>query len=190
MEDARIANVRNTVAGPNAISRFTFNREAEIDDKLAPVSIGALMVRQKQGDAWKLLHDKGSRVGGFNQSGGLAGGGVMKIRDCSRNVDRTKPNKLGPIMLCPGCGEWQMLHCDLKTRAPGAASRAWAAPACPQYNASIPSRNECRMRKDLTAGSGSAVRIPVAVRAVDAIGGALFRRAKIFPAMDALCLRV
>ena len=65
MEDARIANVRNTVAGPNAISRFTFNREAEIDDKLAPVSIGALMVRQKQGDAWKLLHDKGSRVGGF-----------------------------------------------------------------------------------------------------------------------------
>ena len=75
MEDARIAHVRNTVAGPNAISRFTFNREAEIDDKLAPV-IGALMVRQKQGDAWKLLHDKGSRVGGFDQSGCSAGGVV------------------------------------------------------------------------------------------------------------------
>jgi hypothetical protein len=56
------ANVRNTVAGPNAISRFTFNGEAEIDEKLTPVSIGALMVRQKQGDAWKLLHDKGSRL--------------------------------------------------------------------------------------------------------------------------------
>ena len=34
------------------------------------------------------------------------------------------------------------------------------------------------------------VQIPVAIRAVDAIGGALFRRAKIFPAMDALRLRV
>jgi ketosteroid isomerase-like protein len=56
------ANVRNTVAGPNAISRFTFNGEAEIDDKIMPVSIGALMVWQKQGDTWKLLHDKGSRL--------------------------------------------------------------------------------------------------------------------------------
>jgi hypothetical protein len=30
------ANVRNTVAGPNAISRFTFNGEAEIDEKIMP----------------------------------------------------------------------------------------------------------------------------------------------------------
>jgi hypothetical protein len=56
------ANVRNTVAGPNAISRFTFNGEAEIDDKIMPVSIGALMVWQKQGDAWKLLARQGFKI--------------------------------------------------------------------------------------------------------------------------------
>lgn len=56
------ANVRNTVAGPNAISRFTFNGEAEIDEKIMPVSIGALMVWQKQGDSWKLLARQGFKI--------------------------------------------------------------------------------------------------------------------------------
>jgi hypothetical protein len=51
-----------------------------------------------------------------------------------------------------------MLHCDLKTRAPAAASCAWAAPASPQNRAStIPSRNEFRMSKALNGvAPGSA----------------------------------
>jgi hypothetical protein len=53
------ANVRNTVAGPNAISRFTLNGEVESEGKAEPVSIGVLMVWQKQGDAWKLLARQG-----------------------------------------------------------------------------------------------------------------------------------
>ncbi len=53
------ANVRNTVAGPNAISRLTLNGEVESEGKAEPVSIGVLMVWQKQGDAWKLLARQG-----------------------------------------------------------------------------------------------------------------------------------
>ena len=55
----QFVNVRNTVAGPNAISRFTLTGELESDGKVIPVGIGALMVWQKQGDAWKLLARQG-----------------------------------------------------------------------------------------------------------------------------------
>jgi len=66
-EDSRwktleFANVRNTVAGPNAISRFTLNGEIESDGKVGSVSIGVLMVWQKQGDAWKLLARQGFKT--------------------------------------------------------------------------------------------------------------------------------
>jgi hypothetical protein len=53
------ANARSTVAGPNAISRFALNGDADIDGKVVRASIGALMVWQKQGDAWKLLARQG-----------------------------------------------------------------------------------------------------------------------------------
>jgi ketosteroid isomerase-like protein len=56
------ANVTNTVAGPNAISRFTLNGEVESDGKAESVSIGVLMVWQKQGDAWKLLARQGFKT--------------------------------------------------------------------------------------------------------------------------------
>ena len=56
------ANVRNTVAGPNAISRFTLNGELESDGKVTPIGIGVLMVWQKQGNAWKLLARQGFKT--------------------------------------------------------------------------------------------------------------------------------
>ena len=56
------ANMRNTVAGPNAISRFTLNGELESDGKVAPIGIGVLMVWQKQGNAWKLLARQGFKT--------------------------------------------------------------------------------------------------------------------------------
>jgi ketosteroid isomerase-like protein len=56
------ANVRNTVAGANAISRFTLNGEVENEGKAEPVSIGVLMVWQKQGDAWRLLARQGFKT--------------------------------------------------------------------------------------------------------------------------------
>ena len=56
------ANVRNTVAGPNAISRFTLNGELESDGKVTPIVIGVLMVWQKQGNAWKLLARQGFKT--------------------------------------------------------------------------------------------------------------------------------
>jgi hypothetical protein len=56
------ANVRNTVAGPNAISRFTLNGEVDSGGRIEPVSIGVLMVWQKQGDAWKLLARQGFKT--------------------------------------------------------------------------------------------------------------------------------
>jgi hypothetical protein len=43
------------VAGPNAISRFTLNGDVESANKVTPVSVGVLMVWQKQANAWKLL---------------------------------------------------------------------------------------------------------------------------------------
>jgi hypothetical protein len=56
------ANVRNTMAGPNAISRFTLNGELEADGKVTPIGIGVLMVWQKQGDALKLLARQGFKT--------------------------------------------------------------------------------------------------------------------------------
>jgi hypothetical protein len=56
------ANVRNTVASANAISRFTLTGELESDNKVTPISIGVLMVWQKQGDAWKLLARQGFKT--------------------------------------------------------------------------------------------------------------------------------
>ena len=53
------ANARSTVVGPNAISRFTLNGDADIDGKARSASIGVLMVWQKRGDAWKLLARQG-----------------------------------------------------------------------------------------------------------------------------------
>jgi hypothetical protein len=55
-------NVRNTVAGPNAISRFTLTGELESDGKVTAIGIGTLMVWQKQGDAWKLLARQGFKT--------------------------------------------------------------------------------------------------------------------------------
>ena len=53
------ANARSTVAGPNAISRFTLNGDADIDSKVRSASIGVMMVWQKQGDDWRLLARQG-----------------------------------------------------------------------------------------------------------------------------------
>ena len=57
-----LANVRNTVVGMNAISRFTLTGENESDGKVTPVNIGVLMVWQKQEDAWKLLARQAFKV--------------------------------------------------------------------------------------------------------------------------------
>jgi hypothetical protein len=56
------ANARNTVAGPNAISRFTLSGELESDGKVTPMGIGVLMVWQKEGSAWKLLARQGFKT--------------------------------------------------------------------------------------------------------------------------------
>jgi hypothetical protein len=56
------ANARNTVAGQNAISRFTLNGELDSDGKVTTIGIGVLMVWQKQRDAWKLLARQGFKT--------------------------------------------------------------------------------------------------------------------------------
>ena len=56
------ANARSTVAGPNAISRFTLTGELESDGKVTSIGIGTLMVWQKQGNAWKLLARQGFKT--------------------------------------------------------------------------------------------------------------------------------
>jgi hypothetical protein len=53
------ANTRSTVAGPNAISRFTLNGDVDIDGKVRSASIGVMTVWQKQGDDWRLLAGQG-----------------------------------------------------------------------------------------------------------------------------------
>jgi Domain of unknown function (DUF4440) len=55
-------NVRNTIAGPNAISRFTLSGELESDSKVTTIGIGTLMVWQKQGNSWKLLARQGFKT--------------------------------------------------------------------------------------------------------------------------------
>ncbi len=57
-----IADVANSIAGGNAISRFMLTGETESDGKLTPVKIGVLMVWQKQDGAWKLLARQAFRV--------------------------------------------------------------------------------------------------------------------------------
>ncbi len=56
------ANPRNTVAGVNAISRFTLTGEMESDGKVTSVNLGVLMVWQKQESAWKLLARQAFKV--------------------------------------------------------------------------------------------------------------------------------
>ncbi len=55
-------NVRNTTAGPNAISRFTLTGELESEGKVTHIAIGVLMVWQKQENAWKLLARQGFKT--------------------------------------------------------------------------------------------------------------------------------
>ena len=55
-------NVRNTIAGPNAISRFTLTGELESEGKVTHIAIGVLMVWQKQENAWKLLARQGFKT--------------------------------------------------------------------------------------------------------------------------------
>jgi hypothetical protein len=55
-------NVRNTIAGPNAISRFTLSGELESDSKVTTIGIGTLMVWQKQGNSWKLPARQGFKT--------------------------------------------------------------------------------------------------------------------------------
>jgi hypothetical protein len=57
-----LVNVRNTIAGPNAISRFTLTGELESDGKVTHIAIGVLMVWQKQENAWKLLARQGFKT--------------------------------------------------------------------------------------------------------------------------------
>ena len=54
--------MRNTIAGPNAISRFTLTGELESEGKVTHIAIGVLMVWQKQGNAWKLLARQGFKT--------------------------------------------------------------------------------------------------------------------------------
>jgi hypothetical protein len=56
------ANVKNSIAGNNAISRFMLTGETESDEKVTPVNIGVLMVWQKQENAWKLLARQAFKV--------------------------------------------------------------------------------------------------------------------------------
>jgi ketosteroid isomerase-like protein len=56
------SDVKNSVAGGNAISRFMLTGETESEGKTTAVKIGVLMVWQKQEDAWKLLARQAFRV--------------------------------------------------------------------------------------------------------------------------------
>ena len=57
-----LSDVRNSIAGNNAISRFMLTGETESEGNLTPVKIGVLMVWQKQEDAWKLLARQAFRL--------------------------------------------------------------------------------------------------------------------------------
>jgi hypothetical protein len=56
------SDVKNSVVGGNAISRFTLSGEIEIEGKPTPVKIGVLMVWQKEATGWKLLARQAFRV--------------------------------------------------------------------------------------------------------------------------------
>jgi hypothetical protein len=56
------SEVKNSVAGNNAISRFMLVGENETAGKLSAVKIGVLMVWQKQENSWKLLARQAFKV--------------------------------------------------------------------------------------------------------------------------------
>jgi hypothetical protein len=45
----------NKIAGNNAVVRFMYNGESELDGKMSTTKIGVLTVWQKEQGAWKLL---------------------------------------------------------------------------------------------------------------------------------------
>jgi ketosteroid isomerase-like protein len=55
-------DVKNAVAGDNAISRFVLKGENESEGKVNAVNIGVLMVWQRQEGAWKLLARQAFRL--------------------------------------------------------------------------------------------------------------------------------
>lgn len=57
-----LSDVKNSVVGNNAISRFILTGETESEENLTPVKIGVLMVWQKQENAWKLLARQAFRI--------------------------------------------------------------------------------------------------------------------------------
>jgi ketosteroid isomerase-like protein len=57
-----LADVKNSVAGDNAISRFMLKGELESEGKVTSINIGVLMVWQKQENAWKLLARQAFKV--------------------------------------------------------------------------------------------------------------------------------
>ena len=61
-KELKFSDVKNSVAGDGAISRFTLTGQTEADNKSTPVNIGVLMVWQKQEGAWKLLARQGFKV--------------------------------------------------------------------------------------------------------------------------------
>lgn len=56
------SDVKNSVVGINAISRFMLTGETDSEGKLTPVKIGVLMVWQKEANAWKLLARQAFKV--------------------------------------------------------------------------------------------------------------------------------
>jgi ketosteroid isomerase-like protein len=57
-----LSDVKNSVAGDNAISRFMLKGELESEGKVTSINIGVLMVWQKQENAWKLLARQAFKV--------------------------------------------------------------------------------------------------------------------------------
>jgi hypothetical protein len=57
-----LTEVKNSVAGDDAISRFVLKGELENEGKVISINIGVLMVWQKQENAWKLLARQGFKV--------------------------------------------------------------------------------------------------------------------------------
>ena len=57
-----LSDIKNSIAGNNAISRFILTGETESEGNLTPVKIGVLMVWQKQENAWKLLARQAYRI--------------------------------------------------------------------------------------------------------------------------------
>jgi hypothetical protein len=56
------SSVKNTVAGDDAISRFTLAGDLETADRVTSVKISVLMVWHKRGTAWALLARQGYKT--------------------------------------------------------------------------------------------------------------------------------